>query len=1014
MSHLAVNQGRGRRRALSVNSYSEDQQHAMENALDNLRDDLSLVKSQWNRVLTEDSNPLELALAFLDDTSVGLGHRYIEFNQLKEQIGSHLQEVVNQHSQAFNSNVASYTQAVNAITKSQQKILELKDSVREANHKFVLDKSDLEDLNNQSLKYNQVIEDLNSIEKLIQYPDIIEEHIRGKNYRDARILLEKGFLLAGSQTLKDVSAIKPLVQQLELQEHVLFNTIIEEIHNILYSKNDDSFVTNEIARMVGTAQTNFSTLENYVYNVVNIDIKEQSRIINDKFSIFMKDIEDSKSYSKKVMVRSKQTVFDKLFIYLSLLKDMKKLSPALNIIYDRSKEEFHNIVLKSTEKVRLKHPSLLKMSQGFEKELNFGLSIKDILSLIMRECFWEIFIKFLVATQGHRVVAESVNSLRSPTSKSTIYPLDKVWRKVIDEIEFLLTRYLRNDQLLNSNKLLKTKRSRASSIANNRIEHFSLEDNIEGEASAKKHAAELKTLLKDIFPGFTVSSNMELGSIYIQDESFERDDSLIPGSIFNIKVLLEPYLVYVSACENILPEQIKTNTISPLKFFKDYMENQFFPNIEVTFNSLFENHVENNNPYALEINDENKTIFKAAVDFQNLLARIMLLMNTTNTFRKNVSTSILEVIIRLQAYYEDLFNTIVNSHNDISNNILITWLNDEKLSHLESKIYNGDESVITQETNELFRYVPNFCVKSRGLTTYDSLSPTSFDNIIYFLSTIMWILDWLPTMKKRVEEENNVETKSEIDILRKQWSFFETTDSDFKQIKTLKFSLDKESEEKFDQTINAFMQLKTKLVSLLRFDMRSLCISNIGELFQNTTMWNPEDSSNEIDQSIASLISRLRLSENKLKQQLSDVELKIIFIGVDKLCNIAFIKGSQTIKVLNSNGVKKLSRNIQMLQHTFRNFSPDPSNIDMSEPLLFYSLCDADESTLFEELNKGSLANLPVELHKTILKLQFSEELYRQQMRSARTSTSTHSKPTNKRYLDAMEKLNNLGVSTAA
>lgn len=230
----------------------------------------------------------------------------------------------------------------------------------------------------------------------------------------------------------------------------------------------------------------------------------------------------------------------------------------------------------------------------------------------------------------------------------------------------------------------------------------------------------------------------------------------------------------------------------------------------------------------------------------------------------------------------------------------------------------------------------------------------------------------------------------------------------------MKFSLDKESEEKFDQTINAFMQLKTKLVSLLRFDMRSLCISNIGELFQNTTMWNPEDSSNEIDQSIASLISRLRLSENKLKQQLSDVELKIIFIGVDKLCNIAFIKGSQTIKVLNSNGVKKLSRNIQMLQHTFRNFSPDPSNIDMSEPLLFYSLCDADESTLFEELNKGSLANLPVELHKTILKLQFSEELYRQQMRSARMSTSTHSKPTNKRYLDAMEKLNNLGVSTAA
>lgn len=1008
MDHLGVSATRGRRRALSVNSYSEDQQHAMDNALDNLKSDLGLVKSQWSRVLTNESIPLELALAFLDDTSVGLGHRYTEFNQLKDQIGHHLQEVVNEHSQAFNSNVASYSQAVNAITKAQDKSLELRESVKIANGKITGQKGDLGDLNEQSLKYNQMIEDLNSIEKLIQLPEKIEENIRDKDYRNAQRLLENGLQLINSPNLKAISSIQPLNQQLELQEHVLFNTLIEEIHNIIYSKKDDALINNQIFKIVGISQNQMSTLENYVYNVVNIDINRQSKYMNKKLMQFLEDIKEPTSYAENVVIRNSKTAFDDLYIYLSILRDMKKLPTAINIIADRTKEEFHNIILKATEKVRSKHPSILKMSKGFDKEITYGLSIKDLLSLIMRECFWEMAIKFVIATQGHRVVTESINILQISGTR-LVYPFEKIWPKILDEIEVLLTKYLKNEKLLINNKNSRTRGSRTSSILAKNNEVFLLENNIEDESSAKDHAVELKTLLKDIFPGFTVSANMDLGSIYIKDESFKRDDALIPPTIFNIKVLLEPFLLYTEVAEEAIPKALVSKLPKPLEFLENYMNNQFSPNIELTFNFLFETLVDKTNPFALETIEDGKLIFKAAVEFQSMLFKILNIMNTTNSFRKNISASILEIIVRFHVYYADLFSSVLsNSSSDINGNILMTWLDDQKLLQLEDKIYNGDETVIEQETEELLKYIPRFCEKGRGLTNHDVFGPATMDTVIQFLATVIWILDWLPLLKKKVGDDNDAEGKGDVDKLRHQWSFFETVDVELNQFGSLKFSLDSEFEEKFDETVYGFMNIKSKLVSLLRFDIRSVCVLQIGELFQHTRKWNPEDSSNEIDQSIASLISKLRVSENKLKQHISDVEIKTILSGIDVMCNHAFIDGAKTIEVLNSNGIKKISRNINVLQHTFRNLSSEPEKVSMSDTLNYYALCGSDEASLFEQINSGVLSNYNIDELKNILRLQFSEEIARQMKRSSKMSSKMVSKPTNKRYQDAMEKLNSL------
>ncbi|OXT09985.1 hypothetical protein B9K03_11870, partial [Rothia sp. Olga] len=65
--------------------------------------------------------------------------------------------------------------------------------------------------------------------------------------------------------------LAPIRQQIELQEHILFENIIQEIHNIIYSKNGLSKTDSNILKTISIFQNGFTSLENYLFNIANID-----------------------------------------------------------------------------------------------------------------------------------------------------------------------------------------------------------------------------------------------------------------------------------------------------------------------------------------------------------------------------------------------------------------------------------------------------------------------------------------------------------------------------------------------------------------------------------------------------------------------------------------------------------------------------------------------------------------------------------------------------------------------
>lgn len=1013
---------RGRQRQLTITSLSEDQQSAMNSSIDSLQNDLSLVKTQWHNIISTDSNPLEIALAFLDDTSVGLGYRYNEFNQLEATLGNHLQEVVNEHAQAFNANVASYTKSVFALTDAQERTTQLKKDFKTVTDLITMEKGNLDELDQKCLQYTNMINSLSQIEELIKIPEAIEDNIRKEEFKGVQALIQRSFVILNSPTLKSVKQLAPIRQQIELQEHILFENIIQEIHNIIYSKNGLSKTDSNILKTISIFQNGFTSLENYLFNIANIDIVKQSKLLNGNLEEFIKLLHDNNGFKDTELMKendTQQSEYYRIFNLLSLIKGTNRLPSALTILTERAKEEIHSIILKSTEQVRLKHPTLLKMVNKSVTEDTFGPSVNQIFSLVMRECFWEIFLKLLSAIQGHRVIFEIASFLQNSPTSHNGYRFDKVWKKLLDEVQSLLRRYLINSNLITSSHNTTTNDIEQSEPERKRLDKiFSLQDNIDEDDISKKQAGDLKSLLKDIFLGFTVNSNIDLNNIYLEDETFEQEEPLIPPSVFNMKVILEPFLLFSQASSNLIPPLLSKDSVSSIIFFNKIMEKSFFPKLRDTLDHLFISKVERNNNFAVETIDDTKIILKSAVDFQKLFYHEISVLNASNIFRVDMIDLLLETLSKFFHYMTNIFNSILDgTDKNLGKNLLKEWFKDEALIKLEESIITGNIDAINVEADALYQHCKGFYSTANHLISGDYLNNVMFESLVHLSSTLTWINSWLPQLRRTIDstEPHHVSSTMVLnaDQLRDKWSFFEYSDlsSLDNKIGHVSLLLNDESLGKFNKFIAGFKDLNLKSLSLMRFDIRARCLYKIGSLFNSTKDWKLEVGGSEIDSNISGLISDLRRVEDKLNKQKMEDAKDTVFTGIDMVNNMAFIKGARSITVLNHNGIKKMERNINVLQHGIRNMYHEASNVTtLGHALNFYELAGSSERDLIAKLEAKELTMFSPDDLKTILRLQFSEDFATQKKRASAMAGKSMSmaKPLNRRYDTALKTIETL------
>lgn len=768
---LGIPRSRGNKagRTLSVIQFSDLEKSKMDSSIDQLDSLISQVKRNWKISTQENPNPLEIALPLLDNTSVGMAYKLPDFLKLTDKISQSLQVAVNEHYQAFNNSVGSYDTICHSINESQQTVKHVKSTLKQISSDISSKNQLLTELNQSSKQYGDMVEILDVIEEIKKVPNNIDNLFADKNFSKIEEVLSSSESLAEKYKLWRIPALNNVRTFLATAKQNLFDTMLEELNSTIYLKSKSSsllsLVLNKDSTHASHLSEEFSNLELYINNIVNIDVLEKSSLIQTKLNNFLDDVDRRNG----IMVNYSQTDFENdpysyLHALLDTLAKLNKLPKALEMLAQRHPTELHKIVNETAEEIKLKHPNLSNSnnnnknfknrklganhsslnSDGTQKstsknndshhhqsldrendlDVDFGLSIGDLNNIVLQDFFWQIFTKFLLVLQSHRVVFEISRKLSDLPEEQFVsnlnsYNFIEIWKNISSEVRSLMYSYIANDDVVfsdsklhqsakngsknsntplalisenwNTNALFDVSKKKSVNLRSATIFQFDEDEFQHGETESLNnlHSQELKNFLKEVFPGFKLNENLsnalinDSSSPYLENEEFTQQETLVPANVFNMRVILESLLVFVQGSKTVFPKKITELTQSsnePLDFFNDFMSKTFLPQLDETLDYIYENTVNNNSFviqaisnfkidndfYAVANNPESSTsndikVFKSGIDFYKLCTKVCQVFNTSLKYREEYSSLVIQLLHKFLNKYEDLYTELLPS-----------------------------------------------------------------------------------------------------------------------------------------------------------------------------------------------------------------------------------------------------------------------------------------------------------------------------------------------------------------
>lgn len=784
-------------------------------------------------------------MPLLDNTSVGLAHRHGEFLDLKDRISNGLRLAVNEHFQAFNDSVGSYRSVVQNIANSQQILSKVKDTINTSSKDLTENKDNMNTLNENLKTYNDMVEVLTIIEYLKKIPNDLEDAISDKNYSKAQSLLQSVSSKAQTYRLWELPALSNLENYFETQSQQLFEILIEETHNIIYSKKlfnsfnstNDAFSKSDTSDyssiekhlmhaidvdILETAATSYSNVEHFLMSLINTSAK-----LNSDTEAAQEGLLENENDVANMVALDDTNPFNQLLHLLTIIYRLDKLPTAIEIIVQRYANEINQLVNRVTEDTKLRHAKIIKYlnaSTTSTKDLSRGLGVDESLNddtfktVVLRDLFWNFFRKLLFLLQSVRVTLDIVNHLENHrfesvhvSASSASIPGDgsltllKLWNSLKTEVRNLVTSYISdNDASLGSKLTNISSIKNDSSKAHNSLFQFYKVD------YDNDHSNQLKLVLQDLFPGFINSNDMsKIDSPYIEDTKFLKQTRIIPANIFHMRVILEPFLVFIQGSKLLME---KNDNDEPITFFNGFMTNEFLPLLEESFVSFYIDEVEDVDPY--EVYDEitekslltshhlnDSKIFKFVVEFKSFFSDVCFILNTSLQFRKEFSSIIFKLLNRFLDKVEDTTKELISE--------LCNYLepNREVIKALRDPIAKLSVQAISHVNKSDLKKVK------------------VIDNIKILDDSIKFLIKWFENhLIKKIDLNRTDLNLSTIEKLRKNWSFFEITNLKTNNLhnneldlqNSVKVILNEELTEQYDEIVHDYKTIEIQVQNVLK------------------------------------------------------------------------------------------------------------------------------------------------------------------------------------------------------
>uniref|UniRef100_A0A8C8BI92 Exocyst complex component Sec8 n=1 Tax=Otus sunia TaxID=257818 RepID=A0A8C8BI92_9STRI len=879
---------------------------------------------RYRSTMSKSKDPSGLLISVIRtlSTSDDVEDRETEKGRLEEayeKCDRDLDELIVQHYTELTTAIRTYQSITERITNSRNKIKQVKENLLSCKMLLHCKRDELRKLWIEGIEHKHVLNLLDEIENIKQVPQKLEQCMASKHYLNATDMLVSAVdSLEGP--LLQVEGLSDLRLELHSKKMNMHLVLIDELHRHLYIKSTNRVgqrnkEKGRISSLVKDASpvplmdvTNLSTprkfLETSQFSTPGSSSMRETSLLEIKEDTEL-DPEENSAVFMGILIKG--------------LAKLKKIPETVKAIQDRLEQELKQIVKRSTTQVA---------DNGYQRGENLSQENQPRLLLELLEL---LFDKFNAVAAAHSVVLGHLQqTVASPCSQYDgdikLYDMVDVWVKIQDVLQMLLTEYL------------DMKNTRTASEPSAQLSYASSGREFAAFFAKKKPQRPKNPLFK-----FESSSHAISMSAYLREQRRELysrsgelqggpDDNLIEGggSKFvckpgarNITIIFHPLLRFIQEIEHAM--ELGPTKQCPLReFLTMYIKNIFLNQVLAEINKEIEGVTKASDPLKILANADTmkilgvqRPLLQSTVIVEKTVQDLMNLMHDLSAYSDQFLNM---VCVKLQEYKDTCtlaYRSIVQSDEKLV--ISASWAKDDDISRLLKSLPNWSNMAQPKQLRPKREDEEDFIRAAFGKE-----SEVLIGNLGDKLIPQQEILRDVSDLKALANMHESLEwlagrTKAAFSSLSATQTVSPGQDS-HASMEHLPAS------EQILQTLSelarSFQEMADRCLLVLHLEVRVHCFHYLIPLAKQgnyAIVANVE--SMDYDPLVVRLNKDISAIEEAMSASLQQHKFQYIFEGLGHLISCILINGAHYFKRISESGIKKMCRNIFILQQNLTNIT---------------------------------------------------------------------------------------------
>ncbi|XP_005365857.1 exocyst complex component 4 [Microtus ochrogaster] len=828
-----------------------------------------------------------------------------------------LDELIVQHYTELTTAIRTYQSITERITNSRNKIKQVKENLLSCKMLLHCKRDELRKLWIEGIEHKHVLNLLDEIENIKQVPQKLEQCMASKHYLSATDMLVSAVESLEGPLLQ-VEGLSDLRLELHSKKMNLHLVLIEELHRHLYIKSTSRVVqrNKEKGKMSSHGKdaspgplidvTNISTPRKF------LDVTQYSAGSSSVREMNLQDIKEDLECDPE----ENSTLF--MGILIQGLARLKKIPETVKAIKERLDQELKQIVKRSTTQVA---------DSGYQRGESLTVDNQPRLLLELLEL---LFDKFNAVATAHSVVLgylqDSVGTQSMQQEEIKLYDMADVWVKIQDVLQMLLTEYL------------DMKNTRTASEPSAQLSYASTGREFAAFFAKKKPQRPKNSLFK-----FESSSHAISMSAYLREQRRELysrsgelqggpDDNLIEGGgtkfvckpgARNITVIFHPLLRFIQEIEHAMG--LGPAKQCPLReFLTVYIKNIFLNQVLAEINKEIEGVTKTADPLKILANADTmkvlgvqRPLLQSTIIVEKTVQDLMNLMHDLSAYSDQFLNM---VCVKLQEYKDtcsSAYRSIVQSEEKLV--ISASWAKDDDISRLLKSLPNWTNMAQPKQLRPKREEEEDFIRAAFGKESEvlignlgDKLIPPQ--DILRDVSDLKALanmhesLEWLAGRTKSAFA--NLSTSQMLSPAQESHVNMDLPPVSEQIMQTL------------SELAKSFQDMADRCLLVLHLEVRVHCFHYLIPLAKEgnyAIVANVE--SMDYDPLVVKLNKDISAMEEAMSASLQQHKFQYIFEGLGHLISCILINGAQYFRRISESGIKKMCRNIFVLQQNLTNIT---------------------------------------------------------------------------------------------